>query len=86
VGFLFKAGFWFTIVLLFLPENPHALQGQREFAQNSARSMIDMANGAAKFCEDRPEICKSASDTSKIATEYLNLAADSIAKQPEKTR
>ncbi len=84
MGFLFKAGFWFAIVLLFLPKNPETLRDQRELAQSSARSLIKVANDAAQFCTDQPAVCQAASQTSALATEYLNLATEKITEKEEK--
>ncbi|PHR60938.1 MAG: hypothetical protein COA47_06985 [Robiginitomaculum sp.] len=78
MGFLLKAGFWFGVVLLFLPKHPGALQTQRDAAQVSAQSLIDVAEQAAQFCKDQPSICNAASETSKLATSYLNTAADEL--------
>ncbi|MBL4618287.1 MAG: hypothetical protein JKY46_11390 [Robiginitomaculum sp.] len=85
VGFIFKAGFWFGVVLLFLPKNPDTLQDQRQIAQDSARSLIEVANSVVKICDSQPDICKTASETSKLATTYINLASDSLNKANKET-
>lgn len=83
MGFLLKAGFWFGIVLLFLPKNPDALSKQRQLAQDSARSLIEAAENAAQFCQEQPKICETANQSSKLASTYISLASEQLAKQTE---
>lgn len=85
MGFIFKAGFWFGVVLLFLPKNPDTLHDQRQIAQDSARSLIEAANSVAKICDSQPKICKTAAETSKLATTYINLASNSLKKTDDET-
>ena len=84
--FLLKAGFWFGVVLLFLPENPDALRAQRDLAQSSARSIIETVEATAQFCEVQPQICQSASEGTKLASSYITLAAEELAKRNEKPK
>jgi hypothetical protein len=81
VGFLLKAGFWFSIVLLFLPENPNTLHMRQQMSQGTAQDIINAAETSMRFCKDQPEICKSAAETSKAASGYIALATEQMARQ-----
>ncbi len=86
MGFILKSGFWFSVVLLFLPENPETLQVQRELAQNSARGLIEITENTLAFCKDRPMLCEAALQSSKAAGEYVNMAADELRKAQTTTK
>ncbi|VAV90707.1 hypothetical protein MNBD_ALPHA06-639 [hydrothermal vent metagenome] len=83
MGFLLKAGFWFAVVLFFLPENSENLRAQREMAQSSARNLIEAVETAARFCQDQAALCETASQTSKLASSYVTVAADEITKRKQ---
>ena len=85
MGFIFKAGFWFGVVLLFLPKDSDTLHDQRQIAQDSARSLIKATNSVVKICDSQPDVCKTASETSKLATTYINLASNSFNKTDKET-
>lgn len=80
MGFIFKAGFWFGIVLLFLPVGTKNMRGTRQLAETSAKSLVDTAHSAARFCMDKPEVCEATARTTQLAGDYVTLAANKISE------
>jgi len=61
IRFLLRAGFWLTIVVLFLPADPAQREGSR--AQVGTMEALGVAQAAledaARFCARRPEACET---------------------------
>lgn len=84
MGFILKTGFWFGIVLLFLPVGKKTMSGTRQLAETSAQSLVDSAQSAARFCLDKPEVCEATARSTKLAGEYATLAAKKINEKAQK--
>jgi hypothetical protein len=96
VRFLFKAAFWLTIVVLFLPAGEDAKPSAAQVGATEAISAASAAvSDARQFCSRQPDVCvvgsqaatmfgQKAQNGAKMLYEFLNdrLSADETGSVP----